>query len=47
MVRETCGKCNDKYWITAVLNLAPSSVSPAEERRRKQGKRVGRNRGRR
>lgn len=30
MVGEKCGKGNDKYWITPVLNLAPSCVSPAE-----------------
>lgn len=33
MVGERCGKCNDKYWITPVLNLAQSSVSPAERAR--------------
>lgn len=40
MVREKCGKCNEEYWITAVLNLAQSSVSPAERERegeRKEG----------
>lgn len=38
MVGERRGKCNDKYWITPVLNLAQSSVSPAErERERESG----------
>lgn len=39
---ERCGKCNEEYWITPVLNLAQSSVSAAErEREGKKGRRVG------
>lgn len=30
MVGERCGKCNEEYWITLVLNLAQSSVSAAK-----------------
>lgn len=36
MVGERRGKCNDKYWITPVLNLAQSSVSPAERERERE-----------
>lgn len=36
---ERCGKCNEVYWITPVLNLAQSSVSPAKRERGKERKR--------
>lgn len=47
MVGERCGKCNEVYWITLVLNLAQSSVSAAKrERVVKKGIRVGCSEGR-